>query len=132
MIIWIGRDSNKSIKLYGSSGAMQIYKKYLEYYSTTPLELKAPRHIKIFYVDKFGKLFCTSNVQNSLELPIWFVKNYNFCKHQILLSSHLARINKNKNIFLVKKFFKTKGIIVRIYLSCIQNKKYVLIICILI
>lgn len=79
VITWIGRDNNKSTKLYGSSGAMQIYQRYLEYQSPTPLVLKPPKNINVFYMNKLGKLFCYKDHEDRRPLPIWLLNNENVC-----------------------------------------------------
>jgi len=62
IIIWIGRDSNQTTKLYTASGAMQIYRRYLECNNPTPLLLMPPKNINIFYADKVGRLFCEKTI----------------------------------------------------------------------
>lgn len=106
VITWIGRDNNKSTKLYGSSGAMQIYKKYLEYQHPIPLVLELPKNIHIFYVDKFGKLFCKENDKHKRKLPIWSIKTDEFCKYNEFSEFNLINIKKKKNIlFWLKNLF---------------------------
>jgi len=47
VVTWIGQDYNKSSRLYGLFGAMQVYQKYLEYQHPTPLILNSPKNIRI-------------------------------------------------------------------------------------
>ncbi|QCI24852.1 bifunctional glycosyl transferase/transpeptidase [Buchnera aphidicola (Rhopalosiphum padi)] len=79
VITWIGRDNNKSTKLYSSSGAMQIYRRYLEYQRPTPLILKPPKNINIFYMNKLGRLFCERSNEHKKPLPIWLLNDENIC-----------------------------------------------------
>ncbi len=41
-ITWVGRDNNQPTKLYGASGAMSTYQRYLANQTPTPLALTAP------------------------------------------------------------------------------------------
>ncbi|WP_425619827.1 penicillin-binding protein 1B [Buchnera aphidicola] len=75
VIIWIGQDNNKSNDSFDNSGAIQIYKRYLQYKSPTPLVLIPPKNINIFYVDKLGRLSCKKDDQHNQILPIWNLKN---------------------------------------------------------
>jgi len=81
VITWIGRDNNKTTKLYSSSGAMQIYRRYLQYQHPTPLVLRPPKNISMFYVDNLGRLFCEKNNQHDRMLPIWSLKNRKTCNY---------------------------------------------------
>ncbi|QCI18755.1 penicillin-binding protein 1B [Buchnera aphidicola] len=72
VITWIGRDNNKSTKLYGSSGAMRVYQKYLKYQYPTPLILHPPKNIRFFYMNDTGQLFFKKNYEYTKSIPIWF------------------------------------------------------------
>lgn len=85
VIIWIGRDNNKTTRLYSSSGAMRIYQKYLQYQSPKILVLKTPKNINMFYVDSSGKLLCEKNNEDNKFIPIWSIDNKNICFKRNLL-----------------------------------------------
>ena len=68
-ITWVGRDNNQPTKLYGSSGAMSIYQRYLENQSPTALDLTPPEDIVNMGIDNNGNIVC--NGSDSRMLPIW-------------------------------------------------------------
>ncbi|QCI23220.1 bifunctional glycosyl transferase/transpeptidase [Buchnera aphidicola] len=73
VIVWVGRDNNKSTNLYGSSGAMQVYRHYLKFYKPKPLILVPPAEINILHVNFKGDIVCDINVRDKFyrDLPIW-------------------------------------------------------------
>lgn len=103
VITWIGRDNNHTTRLYSSSGAMQIYKRYLQYQRPVPLVLKAPNNINMFYINNLGELFCKKNNQHNRMLPIWSIKNKKICNDKL---SERFFIKKKKNfLFWLKNLF---------------------------
>ena len=54
----VGRDNNQPTKLYGASGAMSIYQRYLANQSPVPLNLVAPEDIVDMGVDSSGNFIC--------------------------------------------------------------------------
>ncbi|WAI12054.1 MAG: penicillin-binding protein 1B [Buchnera aphidicola (Macrosiphum albifrons)] len=104
-ITWIGRDNNKTTKLYSASGAMQIYRRYLQYQRPIPLVLKPPKNINMFYIDNLGQLFCEKNDKHNRILPVWSVKNQKTCNHNEL-SEHFLIKEKKNFLFRLKDFFK--------------------------
>lgn len=106
VITWIGRDNNKTTRLYSSSGAMRIYQKYLEYQHPKILVLKTPRNIDMFYVDNSGKLFCEKNNENNRYIPIWSINNQKIC-HKRKLLKYFSSIENKKNslLFWLKDLF---------------------------
>ncbi|WP_434586311.1 bifunctional glycosyl transferase/transpeptidase [Klebsiella sp. R390] len=67
-ITWVGRDNNQPTKLYGASGAMSIYQRYLANQTPTPLALTAPEDVVDMGVDSSGNFLCSGGVRS---LPVW-------------------------------------------------------------
>ncbi|WP_174509182.1 bifunctional glycosyl transferase/transpeptidase [Klebsiella oxytoca] len=67
-ITWVGRDNNQPTKLYGASGAMSIYQRYLANQTPTPLTLTAPEDVVDMGVDSSGNFLCSGGVRS---LPVW-------------------------------------------------------------
>ncbi|MGE0971819.1 bifunctional glycosyl transferase/transpeptidase [Klebsiella sp. WOUb02] len=67
-ITWVGRDNNQPTKLYGASGAMSIYQRYLANQTPTPLALTAPEDVVDMGVDVSGNFVCSGGVRT---LPVW-------------------------------------------------------------
>ena len=68
VITWVGRDNNQPTKLYGASGAMSIYHRYLANQSPVPLNLVAPEDIVDMGVDASGNFICGGGMRT---LPVW-------------------------------------------------------------
>ena len=68
VITWVGRDNNQPTKLYGASGAMSIYQRYLANQSPVPLNLVAPEDIVEMGVDSSGNFVCGGGMRT---LPVW-------------------------------------------------------------
>ena len=67
-ITWVGRDNNQPTKLYGASGAMSIYQRYLANQTPTPLTLTPPEDIVDMGVDYDGNFVCSGGMRT---LPVW-------------------------------------------------------------
>ena len=73
--IWLGRDDNGETKLTGASGALQIYKDYLNRVVIEKLKLGQPSTIKWVAINAYGSWSCGSN----RTIPVWANKDQNFC-----------------------------------------------------
>lgn len=69
VITWVGRDNNQPTRLYGASGAMSIYQRYLANESPIPLDLTPPEDIANMGVDGNGNFICGGGGMR--ELPVW-------------------------------------------------------------
>ncbi|MCQ9124669.1 penicillin-binding protein 1B [Rodentibacter caecimuris] len=73
--IWLGRDDNGETKLTGASGALQIYKDYLNRVYIEKLKLQKPAAIKWVGISQYGSWDCGS----SRIIPVWANKGQSFC-----------------------------------------------------
>ena len=69
VITWVGRDNNQPTKLYGASGAMSIYQRYLTSQSPIALNLTAPEEVVDMGVDENGNFICGGGGMRML--PVW-------------------------------------------------------------
>ena len=79
VITWVGRDNNQPTKLYGASGAMSIYQRYLANQSPVPLNLVAPEDIVDMGVDGAGNFVCGGGMRT---LPVWTTSPDSLCQSQ--------------------------------------------------
>lgn len=77
VITWVGRDNNQPTKLYGASGAMSVYQRYLANQSPVPLTLTPPEDIAEMGVDESGKFVCDGGVR---MLPVWTASPDALCR----------------------------------------------------
>ncbi len=78
VITWVGRDNNQPTKLYGASGAMSIYQRYLANQSPVPLNLVAPEDIVDMGVDSSGNFVCGGGGMRTL--PVWTTNPDSLCQ----------------------------------------------------
>lgn len=77
VITWVGRDNNQPTKLYGASGAMSIYQRYLANQSPVPLNLVAPEDIVDMGLDSSGNFVCGGGMRT---LPVWTTNPDSLCQ----------------------------------------------------
>ena len=77
VITWVGRDNTQPTKLYGASGAMSIYQRYLANQSPVPLNLVAPEDIVDMGVDSSGNFVCGGGMRT---LPVWTTNPDSLCQ----------------------------------------------------
>jgi len=77
VITWVGRDNNQPTKLYGASGAMSIYQRYLANQSPVPLNLVAPEDVVDVGVDDSGNFVCGGGMRT---LPVWTTNPDSLCQ----------------------------------------------------
>ncbi|AIN47138.1 Multimodular transpeptidase-transglycosylase [Candidatus Palibaumannia cicadellinicola] len=69
-IVWIGRDNNGPAKFTGATGALTLYRRYLDNQAPMTLNLTPPEEISKMSIDYAGNLVC--NGDSTLRtLPIW-------------------------------------------------------------
>ncbi|WP_101775883.1 penicillin-binding protein 1B [Pasteurella oralis] len=74
--VWLGRDDNAETKLTGASGALQIYRDYVQRNVTLPLSLAPLTTIKWVGINEHGGWDCTS----PRKIPVWINKEQSFCQ----------------------------------------------------
>ncbi|HAB72976.1 MAG TPA: bifunctional glycosyl transferase/transpeptidase, partial [Pantoea sp.] len=81
-ITWVGRDNNQPSKLYGASGAMQIYRRYLDTQAPMPLVLTPPEDVSMMNVDSAGNFVCGNGSSTWRSLPVWSLDPDALCQQQ--------------------------------------------------
>ncbi|AUX73587.1 bifunctional glycosyl transferase/transpeptidase [Erwinia pyrifoliae] len=90
-ITWIGRDNNQPTKLYGGTGAMQLYRRYLENQAPLPLILNPPEDIAPMNVDSAGNFVCDSASSSWRRLPVWTTDASALCQQQQQQQQHMLQ-----------------------------------------
>lgn len=67
-IAWVGRDNNGPTKLTGASGALTLYRRYLENQTPLVLNLTVPDGIQTMYIDSAGNFQCSGGGE---AIPVW-------------------------------------------------------------
>ncbi|HHF3489786.1 penicillin-binding protein 1B [Haemophilus influenzae] len=73
--VWLGRDDNGETKLTGASGALQIYKDYLNRTNIEKLAITPPTTVKWVGINQYGDWDCESY----RTIPVWLNNGQNFC-----------------------------------------------------
>ncbi|AIE01824.1 bifunctional glycosyl transferase/transpeptidase [Klebsiella variicola] len=95
-ITWVGRDNNQPTKLYGASGAMSIYQRYLANQTPTPLALTAPEDVVDMGVDSNGNLVCSGGVRS---LPVWTTQPDALCRQGEMMQRQQLQQQEANNPF---------------------------------
>lgn len=73
--VWLGKDNNTDTYLTGSSGALYVYKEYLQRADPTPLKLPKSPNMQWVGISSFGSWDCSS----SRQIPVWRDKGQRYC-----------------------------------------------------
>ncbi|HDF5726659.1 TPA: bifunctional glycosyl transferase/transpeptidase [Klebsiella variicola] len=92
-ITWVGRDNNQPTKLYGASGAMSIYQRYLANQTPTPLALTAPEDVVDMGVDSNGNLVCSGGVRS---LPVWTTQPDALCRQGEMMQQQQQQLQQQE------------------------------------
>ncbi|EPJ5003157.1 MAG: bifunctional glycosyl transferase/transpeptidase [Klebsiella sp.] len=95
-ITWVGRDNNQPTQLYGASGAMSIYQRYLANQTPTPLALTAPEDVVDMGVDSNGNLVCSGGVRS---LPVWTTQPDALCRQGEMMQQQQLQQQEANNPF---------------------------------
>jgi len=85
-ITWVGRDNNQPTKLYGASGAMSLYQRYLANQTPIPLNLTVPENIVDMGVDSAGNFQCST--VGYRVLPVWTKNPEGLCQQSLQVDNN--------------------------------------------
>ncbi|AKG08114.1 penicillin-binding protein [Moraxella bovoculi] len=85
-VVWIGRDDNKPIGLTGSSGALPIWRAFMQPLNHTPVELPLPADIEWTWLDNGTGLLSHQGCQGAIWAPVireFMPQEYGSCAENI-------------------------------------------------
>lgn len=69
-VVWVGRDDNKPIGLTGSSGALPIWREFMQSLNHTAVELPLPEGVEWTWLDNGTGLLSEQDCQDAIWAPI--------------------------------------------------------------
>ncbi|QIW16889.1 penicillin-binding protein 1B [Pasteurellaceae bacterium RH1A] len=95
--VWLGKDNNTDTHLTGSSGALFVYKQYLERAEPTAFKLPSSKNIQWVGINSYGSWHCDS----ARKIPVWVQKGQSYCgsvaeKPSVWDALTLPKENKNE------------------------------------
>jgi len=87
-ITWVGRDNNGPSKLWGSTGAMALFSRYLTNETPQPLNLQMPEDISLMNIDASGNFVCDGSggmfggSSAVRSIPVWTTNPQALCQAQ--------------------------------------------------
>ena len=91
--VWLGRDDNGETNLTGATGALEIYKSYLQQSNPIALKPQKPDSIKWVGITEYGGWNCNTPVRN---IPVWADKDQSFCGGESFSGSVSSEPNVTK------------------------------------
>ncbi|WMY96177.1 MAG: bifunctional glycosyl transferase/transpeptidase [Arsenophonus sp.] len=110
VIIWVGRDNNGPTNLTGASGALHIYRRYLEHQIPLVLDNQPPEGIIEMRINFDGSFNCFGGGYR--VLPVWAKNSVALCEENVQSLNlnyqlHEKELKNKKNIppFWIKEIF---------------------------
>src|SRR5690606_25858713 len=68
-VVWVGRDDNEPVNLTGSSGALQIWARYMGVIPNQPFRPVKPADVEEIWVDPASGVRTQAGCENAVQLP---------------------------------------------------------------